>query len=253
MDLYYAFASGVIGLAVGSFLNVCIDRIPAGKSLVYPPSHCDACHVKLGALDLIPVGSYLALRGRCRYCSARIPLRSPLVELLTGAMFTLAWASYGFSYQGIALMGYASFFLVIFFIDMEHQIIPNTLVYPGFAAAMVVASFWPEIGPAKAAIGAGVGFGVMLALYVVPGAVIGEGDVKLAALVGAAVGFPLVVIGVGLSFVLGGAFAAALIATRKKGRKQRIAFGPFIAASAMIALVWGDSMLRWYLETILGV
>jgi len=151
------------------------------------------------------------------------------------------------------LIAYASFFLIILFIDLEHQIIPNWLVYPGFAAAMVIASFWPELGPVDAAIGAGVGFGIMVALYLVPGAVVGEGDVKLAAVVGASVGFPMVILGIGLSFVLGGAVAAFLMATRKKGKKQQIAFGPYIALSAMITLVWGQPLLEWYLNTVLSL
>jgi leader peptidase (prepilin peptidase)/N-methyltransferase len=239
---------GLVGVAVGSFLNVCIDRIPAGLSLVSPPSHCPSCQTRLRFADLAPVVSYVALRGRCRYCSARIGARSPIVELTTGMLFMLIWTAYGPSYQGFALMAYASLFLVVFVTDLESQIIPNLVVLTGFVAAFAVASFWPELGPARAAVGAGAGFGLMLALYLIPGAVVGEGDVKLAAVIGAASGFPLVVLALGLAFVLGGSAAMALMASGRRKRTDHIPFGPFMAVSALITLVWGHAILDWYLD-----
>lgn len=240
---------GLVGVAVGSFLNVCIDRIPAGLSLVSPPSYCPSCQTRLRLADLAPVVSYVALRGRCRYCSARIGARSPIVELTTGMLFMLIWMAYGPSYQGFAIMVYASFFLVVFVTDLESQIIPNQLILPGLAAAFVIASFWPELGPARAAIGAGAGFGLMLVLYLVPGAVVGEGDVKLAAVVGAASGFPLVVLALGMAFVLGGAVALALMASGRRKRTDHIPFGPFMAMSALVTLVWGGAILDWYIRS----
>ncbi len=253
MDWFNLFVVGLVGLAVGSFLNVCIDRLPAGLSLVSPPSHCSECQTALKTLDLVPVASYLALRGRCRYCSARIPLRSPLVEATTAVIFALIWAGYGPSYEAYALMGYAAFFLAILVIDVEHEIIPNVLVFPGFAVALVVASFWPELGLARAAIGAGAGFGILLAMYLIPGAVIGEGDVKLAAVVGAVTGFPLVVVGLAMAFVLGGVIATVLLVSGRRERKGRMAFGPFIAIGAVVTLVWGEPVLDWYLTRFLSL
>ncbi|MCH8109625.1 MAG: prepilin peptidase [Chloroflexi bacterium] len=187
MDWIELLLIGFIGLSVGSFLNVSIDRIPSGKSLVHPPSSCDVCKTRLKTFDLIPVGSYLVLKGKCRYCSASIPFRSPLVEFITGAIFVAIWAKFGITYEGIAIMAYASLYLVIFAIDLEHKIIPNVIVFPAFLLTLLVSAFLPGLGIANAAIGAGVGLGMLLALYMVPGAVIGEGDVKLAAVVGAAV------------------------------------------------------------------
>ena len=245
MDPVSPFIAGIIGLAVGSFLNVCIDRLPAGLSLVSPPSFCPKCKTPIRPFDLIPVVSYVALRGRCRACSAQIPFRILAVELATGVLFALIWARYGFSYEGIAMMGYASYFLVVLAIDLEKQVILNVLVIPGFAASMVVASFWPELGPARAA--TGVGLGLLLALYLIPGAVMGEGDVKLAAVVGAATGFPLVV-GLALAFISGGMTAVALLATGKRTRKDRMPFGPFLAVGALVALAWGDTILNWYTD-----
>jgi leader peptidase (prepilin peptidase)/N-methyltransferase len=244
--------AALLGMAVGSFLNVVSDRVPSGQSLVSPPSHCPVCHRRLSALDMVPIVSYLALRGRCRSCSAQIPLRILIVELSTSVLFALIWARYGWSYQGVAMMGYASLFLVVFIIDLEHRIIPNKLVLVGLVAALGISSFWPDIGPVSAVIGAAAGFGILLALYLIPGAVIGEGDVKLAAVVGAATGFPVVIVGLGLSFIMGGLVAITLIAFRRGQRKSQIPFGPFIAVAAMIALVCGETIFRWYAARFLS-
>ena len=144
-------------------------------------------------------------------------------------------------------MAYASLLLAVFVIDLERQIIPNRIVVPGFVGFMVLASFWPGLGPVQAAIGAGAGFGMLLLLYVVPGAVIGAGDVKFAAVVGTATGFPLVIFSLGLAFVLGGSIGAVLLVTRKMHRRARMPLGSFIAVSALLTLVWGDPLLDWYL------
>ena len=250
MDLMYVtqlLLASLAGLSVGSFLNVVSDRIPAGQSLVSPPSHCPSCETRIRSVDLIPLVSYLVLRGRCRACAATIPIRTLWVEFATGVIFALLWVKFGWSYQGVGMMAYAGLFLAVFIIDLEHHIIPNKVILVGLVASLAIASFWPGVGPVKALIGAGAGFGILLALYLIPGFVIGEGDVKLAAVVGAATGFPIVAVGLGLSFVMGGVVAMLLIVTRRSRRKAEIPFGPFIAASAMITLVWGDSILAWYL------
>lgn len=244
--------AAILGMAVGSFLNVVSDRLPSGGSLISPPSHCPNCDTKIGRRDLVPVFSYLILRGKCRNCSSRIPVRILIVELITGALFAFIWAKYGWTLQGLGLMGYASLFLAVFIIDMEHHIIPNKVVIVGLIGSIILASFWPDVGPLKAIIGAGVGFGVLLILYLIPGAVVGEGDVKLAAVVGAATGFPVVVVGIGLSFVIGGSVAILLLLFKRRGRKDQFAFGPFIAVSALIALIWGESIIQWYVGNFLS-
>lgn len=250
MDLMFTtqlILAVLAGLSVGSFLNVVSDRVPAGQSLLSPPSHCPSCDTRIRSIDLIPLVSYLVLRGKCRDCSSKIPIRTLWVEVATGLIFGLLFAKFGWSYEGVGMMAYASLFLSVFIIDLEHHIIPNKVVLVGLVAALLIGSFWPGVGPVKALIGAGSGFGILLVFYLIPGFVIGEGDVKLAAVVGAATGFPIVAVGLGLSFVLGGVVAMLLIITRRSRRKAEIPFGPFIAASAMIALVWGDPILTWYL------
>ena len=247
MDYLGLFFAITVGLAVGSFINVVADRLPAGQSIAFPPSHCPACDVRIRRRDLIPVISYLLLRGRCRDCSAKIPIRVFLIEIAAGFLFAGVWLRFGWGYQGVAMMGYVGMFLAIFVVDMEHHIIPNRIVFPGLVVALAIASFWPEVGLAKAAIGAGSGFGLMLLLYLIPGMVIGEGDIKLAAVVGASVGFPVVFVSLGLSFIIGGLAAAVILLAKRGGRKSEVPFGPFIAVAALVSLIWGRPILAWYL------
>ena len=253
MDYLGLFFATTVGLAVGSFINVVGARLPRGQSLSYPPSHCPACDEPIRRRDLIPVISYLLLRGKCRDCSAGIPLRVFLIEIVAGLLFAGVWLKFGWSYQGVAMMGYVGMFLAIFVVDMEHHIIPNRIVFPGLVVALAIASFWPELGIAKAAIGAGAGFGLMLLLYLIPGMVIGEGDVKLAAVVGAAVGFPVVFISLGMSFVLGGVVAAGILLAKRGGRKTEVPFGPFIAVAALVSLMWGGPILDWYMGSFASI
>lgn len=247
MDWTNVFLIGLMGLAVGSFLNVCIDRLPAGQSLLRPPSHCPVCLTRLRPADLVPVFSYLALRGKCRYCSAPIPRRVFLVELATGLLFALVGARYGFSPQGLAMLVYVSLFLVVSVTDLEQGIIPNLIVLPGFLAAMAAASLFPGIGLVRAALGAGVGLGVLLAIYLLSGRATGEGDVKLAALVGAATGFPLVLLALAVAFLSGGIVAMALLASGRRRRRDPLPFGAFMAPAAIATLLWGPPVLEWYL------
>ena len=261
--------SVLFGMVVGSFLNVCIDRLPAGESIVGRQSHCVACRHGLSPLDLVPVLSYLWLRGRCRYCGTVIPPRLPVVELTTGLLFGflllrgllaqlgelhnidpgrllcpgllfgfLAWW-YGPSVQlGFALV-YASLFLVIFVIDVKHQLILDVVVFPGMLVALAGAFFWPGVGIWSALLGGVVGALLLAIPYAVSRGGMGFGDVKLAGLIGLMLGLPLVFVGLFLGVVTGGLVAAALLALRIKGRKDSMAFGPFLAAGALAALVWG--------------
>ena len=138
MIIQLAVLFTLVGIAVGSFLNVCIDRLPLRKSLVSPPSHCDSCQRKLGLIDLIPIISYLILAGKCRYCGARIPIRVFLVEFFTGALFLLAYWQYGLSAQFGITAFWCCVFMVIIFIDWEHKLILNIITYPAMIIAAVV-------------------------------------------------------------------------------------------------------------------
>jgi len=243
----------LLGLAVGSFLNVCIDRLPQNKSIAYPPSHCEACQHKLTAKDLIPVFSYLRLRGRCRYCQTSIPRKLMWVELATGVIFALLYWHYGLSPELGVMAFYACLFIVIFVIDLEHSLILNKVVYPTMVVALLLSLYpWPwfsesmGIRVAYAALGGAIGFVVFLLIALVSRGGMGWGDVKLAALIGLATGFPLVFVAIIMAAILGGIVAVVLLATRRRGRREMIPFGPFLAVAAMVTLLWGSNILNWY-------
>jgi leader peptidase (prepilin peptidase)/N-methyltransferase len=245
----------ILGLEVGSFLNVCIDRLPQNKSIVNPPSHCEACQHKLSAKDLIPVFSYLRLRGRCRHCQAAIPRRVFWVELVTGLIFALLYWHYRLSPELGVMIFYACLFIIIFVIDLEQGLILNKVVYPGMVVALLLALYpWPWLSDsivmrvAYAALGGGIGFAILFLIAIVSRGGMGWGDVKLAALIGLATSFPLVLLALIMGAILGGIVAVALVIAKKRKRRETIPFGPFLALAAMITLLWGSNILSWYLS-----
>lgn len=237
----------LLGGAVGSFLNVCIDRLPAGKSLVHPPSRCDACGRRLTLIDLVPVLSYIFLRGRCRYCHSGIPLRVPGVEICGAAAFALAYWRYGTGVEAGVFAYYCCIFIVLGVIDLEHRLIPNKIVYPAVAIAIPVAALLSGTGIASGAIGGATGLGLMLVPALVSRGGMGWGDVKMAALIGFASGFPLVFVSLFTGVLLGGATAALLVLLRIKKWGDAVPFGPFLSLAAITTLVWGKDILSWYL------
>jgi leader peptidase (prepilin peptidase)/N-methyltransferase len=245
VDIGLTIVFALLGLAVGSFLNVCIDRLPQNKSIAYPPSHCEACQHKLTARDLIPVFSYLRLRGRCRYCQVSIPRKLLWVELATAVIFALLYWHYRLNPE----LGVMAFYACL-----------NKIVYPSMVVALLLSLIpqswlkqetWLtttiEPGIASAALGGAIGFAVFLVIAMVSRGGMGWGDVKLAALIGLATGFPLVFVAIIMAAILGGIVAVVLLATRRRGRREMIPFGPFLAVAAMATLLWGSTILRWYL------
>jgi leader peptidase (prepilin peptidase) / N-methyltransferase len=257
MEIYLIVIFGLLGAAFGSFINVCVDRLPAGKSLNYPSSHCDACQKKLTVTDLIPVFSYLALRGRCRYCGAKIPLRVLWVELGCG-LFT----AFLFWYKGLTLdfafiAFYSYIYIVIALIDLKHQLILNKIVYPALVVALIIAPFFIKSGNVhqniydhgiiNALIGGAVGFVFLLIPAIISRGGMGFGDVKMAALIGFTTGFGEVLVAVLGGIVLGGLVAIFLLIFHIKKRKEVIPFGPFLSLATIVTLIWGSSILEWYL------
>ncbi|MBA7637519.1 Type 4 prepilin-like proteins leader peptide-processing enzyme [subsurface metagenome] len=236
-----------LGLAIGSFLNLCIDRLPKRESIVRPPSHCDACRHRLSPLDLIPLLSYLYLRGKCRYCGASIPYRVPLVEGVTGLIFLLLWNHYGLSIELPLAMLFASLFIVIVVIDIEHHLIPSRVVYPAIGLAFLVPILTHNYGIVSAVIGGATGFGILMPLAFFFPSAMGMGDVKLAALIGLLVGFPQVFIALLIGFVIGGAVGGGLLAAKLKRRKDPIPLAPFLTAGLITTVFYGEEMLKLYL------
>ncbi len=240
----------LLGLAIGSFLNVCCDRLPLRQSIISPPSHCSSCGQKLKIGDLVPLFSYLWLRGHCRYCGARIPLRLPLVEVGTALLFALLCWNYGLGPQLPMALIYACIFLVVLVIDLEHGLILDIVVYPAMVLAFIFSFFWPELGwpglgVLSALLGGAIGFALLLVPYLISRGGMGGGDVKLAGLIGLAIGFPYVLIALLMAIIAAGVLAIALIVSRRRTRKQTIPFGPFLAAAAMFTVVWGHPIADW--------
>ena len=244
----------LLGLAVGSFFNLCIDRLPRDESIITPPSHCQACAHRLGFFDLIPVFSYIWLRGRCRYCGTALPKRLPIVELSSACIFGLLCWNYGLHPELWMSLIYASILLVIFVIDIEHGLILDKVIYPSMVLALILSTFWigasgwPDVGVLSALLGGVACFALMLIPYLAYPEGMGRGDVKLAAFGGLATGFPLGIIALLVGVVGGGIVALALLVTRVRGRKEAIPFGPFLAAGIMATLIWGQNILSWYLS-----
>lgn len=267
-----AFVFALFGMSIGSMLNVCIDRLPAGQSIVRPPSHCPSCNRRLSTKDLIPVFSYILLMGRCRYCGIRIPPRILVVELCTTLLFGLiAWHFVSQHDSLSALVAiplvYACIFIIIFFIDLERQII---IVHPIVSAGIVLAlifslfwdgfgEYWPQAsiantyldGMASSLLGGAAGFIFMIIPYLIArwhykSEGIGQGDIYLGVLIGAATGFPLVFPALIIGIFIGGITAIALVISRRKKKKDMVPFGPFLSIGAMIAVIWGPQIMRWY-------
>jgi len=238
----------VLGMAVGSFLNVLADRLPRGKSIISPPSLCSACGRRLTPAELIPVWSYLVLRGRCRTCGTPIGARTLGVELGTGFLFALAaWGiapSDPVSWATLLLKStYLAVLVTVTVTDLEHGVIPNRVTYPaiGLGLAGSILAGWPDL---LRHLGGGLLGGGVIALIItlVPEGM-GWGDAKLAAFVGMVTGLPGTLFALFVAFVSGGLVAGVLMATGRRKRGETISLGPFLALGGGAALLYGNELL----------
>ena len=236
----------LLGLAAGSFLNVAIDRLPKGESLVSPPSHCDSCKRRLAWWENVPLISYVLLRGRCRTCGTSISIRVLLVELGTGLLFAFLWWHYDPGLQLAIAAIYTCIFLVLAVIDLEHGLLLNKIVYPSLLLALAFASFWPDLGWWRAFAGGAIGFGALLLPRLLYPKGMGLGDIKLAAFIGLVTGFPLVAMAFLLAAVGGGLVGVLLLVSRIKKRGEAIPFGPFLSAGALATLYYGQELWDIY-------
>jgi leader peptidase (prepilin peptidase) / N-methyltransferase len=239
------------GAIVGSFLNVCIYRLPLQKSIVWPSSACPHCGRELSWYENIPVVSYLALRAKCRTCHAPIASRYPLVEALTAAMFALAWWHYGPGVLLASRLVFGCALLVLFAIDLEHHLLPNAITLPGIAVGLAF-SLFTEPGWQASILGALAGGGVLYAVAEAYYRVrheegLGMGDVKMLSMVGAFLGWKLALVTLTLASVGGSAVGVALIATKRGNMKYALPFGTFLALGAAAAAAIGSRALDWYL------
>jgi leader peptidase (prepilin peptidase)/N-methyltransferase len=242
----------LFGLAVGSFLNVCIYRIPLKKSIVSPPSSCPQCESRIRFYDNIPVLSYLLLLGRCRQCRARISLRYPLVELIVGLLSAALFLALGPSLPYLFLFLFTAALVAIAFIDLDHKIIPDVISLPGILVGLIF-SFFPSAGlsPVDALIGAVGGAAFLLLVGVAFEKVTGRegmggGDVKLLAMIGAWMGWKALPFILLLSSFTGAVIGGLSLAVSRQGMRSRIPFGPFLALGALLFLFFGDAIVLWF-------
>ena len=240
----------VSGLCVGSFLNVCIYRLPRGGSLLHPRSRCPGCGYQLGWFDNIPVVSYLMLLGRCRRCKTRISPRYPIVELLTAAIFVTHYAGFGLTALLVVRLIFACALIVLFAIDLEHQLLPDVITLSGLVAGLIFSLVFPP-GLLDAVLGVLAGGGV---LWLIAEAYfrftgqegMGGGDVKMLAMIGAFLGWKLVLVTLFVSSLTGSLIGLLLILSRKGDMKQALPYGTFLALGALFASLFGEATVNWY-------
>lgn len=244
-------AAFVLGAVLGSFLNVLIHRLPRGESIVLPASHCPHCQAPIAPWDNLPLISYVLLRGRCRHCGSPIAIRYVLVEAAAGALLaSLVWR-FGVTpaMARYAVLGFA--LLIVFFTDLERGLIPNAVTYPGIVIGLLFGALSGALLPSLlAAVGAS---GVFLLIAIVSRGGLGGGDIKLAAMIGAFLGAPGVIVALFLAVALGAFAALVLLALRLRTRRQTIPFGPAMAVGAIIAVFTSDALVRWYLTLVPGI
>jgi leader peptidase (prepilin peptidase)/N-methyltransferase len=248
-------ALAVLGALIGSFLNVVIYRMPRGLSVVMPPSTCPVCGIRISPRDNVPVLSYLVLRGRCRACGVRISPRYLVVEVLGSAIPVLLYLRFGLGREFLVYWPLSCSLLVIAFIDLDLKIIPDRITLPGIVLGLVLAPLLGLSTIAGSLLGAAIGGG---ALYVIGllGTLafkkesMGGGDVKLAAMLGAFLGWQSVILLLFVAFFLGAVAGAAALGIRGRDWDHRIPFGPFITVAALVAILWGQSVIGWYLSVL---
>ncbi|MTI54226.1 prepilin peptidase [Geosporobacter ferrireducens] len=247
----------IYGLLIGSFLNVCIYRIPIEKSIIFPASHCPLCSTSLKPIDLIPVASYLSTAGKCRYCGEKISLRYPTFELITALIFSLLYYIFGLSVDFFVYTFIASLLIVVTGIDLDYQIIPDEIVLIGIGAAVIYILYSYFILKIPISLlshlgGLLVGGGLFLLIAIASNGGMGGGDIKLMGMLGLWLGIKGILITTFLSFIIGAVISLILLATGQKTRKEAIPFGPFIAAAALITICFQEELLTWYIQRFIS-
>ena len=246
--------AGAFGAIVGSFLNVCIHRLPLGASIVWPSSACPHCKRELSWYENIPVFSYLALRAQCRTCKEPISLRYPLIEAMTSAMFVAAWWYYGPGPLLASRLVFGCALIVLFAIDLEHHLLPNVITLPGIVLGFAF-SFVTEPGWVASLIGLLAGGGSLYLIAVVYFWVrheegLGMGDPKMLAMIGAFLGWKLTLVTLMIASLTGSVVGVGLIAAGRGSMKYALPFGCFLAVGAAAAATIGPALLEWYLRTL---
>jgi leader peptidase (prepilin peptidase)/N-methyltransferase len=251
IQLFQIAAAAAFGAIVGSFLNVCIYRLPRQESIVWPASACPHCRRLLSWYENVPVVSYLVLRARCRTCKGPISIRYPIIEALTATMFALAWWYYGPGPLLASRLVFGTALIVLFAIDLEHHLLPDVITLPGIVAGLLCSTMLPP-GIVAALVGMLIGGGVLWligeAYFRYSGQEgMGGGDVKMLAMIGAFLGWKLVLVTLVLSSVAGSLIGVLVIMLKRGGMKYALPYGTFLALGALAASLAGDRLVHWYL------
>lgn len=247
MDLVFVF---IIGACVGSFLNVCIYRIPEGKSVVTGSSHCYACGHQLNFIDMLPVLNYFILKGRCRYCGTNFSLQYPLVEFITGFMYLAAYLKFYNNWTTLLLWVFFSLLIVVTIIDLYHRIIPEGILLTGIVLGLPLAGLQSVDKLISGLIGLLVAGIIMLIIAIISKGGMGGGDIKLSTVMGLYLGWQGVLLALFLAFLIGGIIGIFLLLTGRKGRKGAVPFGPYLALGGLLAVMWGQELLAWYMSAM---
>jgi leader peptidase (prepilin peptidase) / N-methyltransferase len=240
----------ILGAAIGSFLNVCIFRLPAQQSIVRPLSQCPKCHHPIRFYDNIPLVSYLILKGKCRDCSNEISWRYPLVEFVTAILALLLFGKFSLTLNFLVFFIFTAVLIVVTFIDLDHQIIPDILTLPGIPIFFLLAVFAVKVPWMEAAIGLLIGGGVLLAIafgyeLITRREGMGGGDIKLLAMIGGFLGWKSLIFILLFSSFLGAIVGIAIMVIKKQDMKFAVPFGPFLSAAAVAYLFWGDTFMNF--------
>jgi leader peptidase (prepilin peptidase)/N-methyltransferase len=239
----------ILGAAIGSFLNVCIFRLPAETSIVKPPSQCPYCHHPIRYSDNIPLISFIILRGKCRDCGGKISWRYPLVELITAILSLLLFLQFGLTLKFLIFFIFTAVLIVITFIDLDHQIIPDIITLPGIPIFFLAAIFLIKIPWLEALLGLLIGGGVLFTIALVYELIskregMGGGDIKLLAMIGGFLGWKSLMFILLFSSFSGAIVGVTAMIIKKQDMKYAVPFGPFLSAAAVAYLFWGDSFMR---------
>jgi len=248
----YSIFAFVLGAVVGSFLNVCIYRMPSEESVVFPPSHCPNCDYRIRWYDNLPILSYLFLKGKCRSCGTRISPQYPVVELLNGLLSLALFLRFGPGLIFAVLFVFCSSLVVVTFIDLEHQIIPDSITLPGIVIGFIISFFIPQLGWFNSLIGIVAGGGSLLLIaqgyeLVAKKEGMGGGDVKLLAMMGAFLGWKAIIFIIFSASLVGSVIGVSLMMAQKKDGTLAIPFGPFLASGAVLYIFYGNRIIHWYL------
>ncbi|MCF8002357.1 MAG: prepilin peptidase [Halanaerobiales bacterium] len=237
----------LLGLIVGSFLNVVIYRLPLKKSIIFPSSHCPYCKKKLKYYDLIPVFSYVFTKGKCRYCGEKISIQYPIVELLTGLLFLLTFLKYGLTSEFIILVLLITSLIAVSFIDIKYQIIPNEITFLFIPLGLIFSLIFNHISFINSLLGLIIPAGILLLIALTYKKGMGIGDVKLIGMIGVFIGWKYALISIFIGALFGSIYGIYMMLIDKMTRKTRIPFGPFISLGAVLMILYGDIIINWYL------